>query len=90
MFLKSIQYLPLGNDATYCLVKAHFYFKILCTTYTMHINAPVICIPGAGDSVDLAELKCQALTSDVSRQCRGFAEVLISRQYTVTLIKIRF
>ena len=34
------------------------------------VNAPVICIPGspgAGDSGDIAGLKCQALTSDVSR-----------------------
>ena len=57
------------------------------------INAPVICIPGspgAGDSGDIAGLKCLALTSDVSRQCRGFAGVMISRQYTVTLIQIRF
>ena len=55
--------------------------------------APVICItgsPGAGDSGDIAGLKCLALTSDVSRQCRGFAGVMISRQYTVTLIQIRF
>ena len=55
-------------------------------------NAPVICItgsPGAGDSGDIAGLKCLALTSDVSRQCRGFAGVMISR-YTVTLIQIRF
>ena len=55
--------------------------------------APVIRIPGspgAGDSGDIAGLKCLALTSDVSRQCRGFAGVMISRQYTVTLIQIRF
>ena len=46
-------------------------------------NAPVICIPGspgAGDSGDIAGLKCQALTYDASRQCRGFAGVMISRQ----------
>ena len=38
-------------------------------------NAPVICIPGspgAGDSGNIAGLKCLALTSDVSRQCRGY------------------
>ena len=32
-------------------------------------NAPVICIPGspgAGDSGDIAGLKCQALTSDAN------------------------
>ena len=55
--------------------------------------APVICIPGspgAGDSGDIAGLKCLALTSGVSRQCLGFAGVMISRQYTVTLIQIRF
>ena len=55
--------------------------------------APVICIlgsPGAGDSGDIAGLKCQALTYDASRQCRGFAGVMISRQYTVTLIQIRY
>ena len=45
VFLKFIQHLSLGNDVTSsdkkhynCLVKAHFYFKILCTTYTMHIK----------------------------------------------------
>ena len=45
-------------------------------------NAPVICIPrplGAGDTGDIAGLKCRNLTSDVSRQCRGCAGVLISR-----------
>ena len=44
--------------------------------------APVICIHGphgAGDTGDIAGLKCQNLTSDVSRQCRGCAGVLISR-----------
>ena len=41
--------------------------------------APVICIPAppppprAGDSRDSAGLKCQVLTSDESRQCRGCA-----------------
>ena len=57
------------------------------------LNAPVICIPGspgAGDIGHIAGLKCLALTSDVSRQCRGFAGVMISRQYTVKLIQIRF
>ena len=51
------------------------------------LYAPVICIPGspgAGDSGNKAGLKCRALTSDVSRQCRGFAGVMISRQYTIT------
>ena len=45
-------------------------------------NAPVICIHGplgAGDIGDIAGLKCRNLTSDVSRQCRGCAGVLISR-----------
>ena len=42
--------------------------------------------PGPG----IAGLKCLALTSDVSRQCQGFAGVMISRQYNVTLIQIRF
>ena len=39
VFLKSIKQLFLGNDVTSSdvLVKAHFYFKILCTTYTMDI-----------------------------------------------------
>ena len=43
MFLKSIQHLSLGNDVTspdknivISLVKAHFYFKILNTTDTVH------------------------------------------------------
>ena len=47
--------------------------------------APVICIPrslGAGDSGDIAGPKCRDLTLDVSRQCRGCAGVLISRQST--------
>ena len=42
-------------------------------------NASVICIPGPGDTGDIAGLKCRNLTSDVSRQCRGCAGVLISR-----------
>ena len=45
-------------------------------------NAPVICIHGplgAGDIGDIAGLMCRNLTSDVSRQCRGCAGVLISR-----------
>ena len=48
----------------------------------LHYYAPVICIPGslgAGDTGDIAGLKCRNLTSDVSRQRRGFAGVLISR-----------
>ena len=43
-----------------------------------HSYAPVICIPGplgAGDTGDIAGLKCRNLTSDVSRQCRGCAGV---------------
>ena len=70
-----------------CYIKKTCPCNILCFSY-----APVICIPGspgAGDSGDMAGLKCQALTSDVSRQCGGFAGVMISRQYTVTLIQIR-
>ena len=49
--------------------------------YIEYLNAPVICIPGslgAGDSRDIAGLKCRNLTSDVSRQCRGCVGVLIS------------
>ena len=45
-------------------------------------NAPVICTPdplGAGDTGDIAGLKSRNLTSDVSRQCRECAGVLISR-----------
>ena len=45
-------------------------------------NVPVICIHGplgAGDTGDMAGLKCHNLTSDVSRQCRGCAGVLTSR-----------
>ena len=46
VFLKSIQHLSLGINVTSadkkhncnCLVKAYFYFKILCTTYRMHIK----------------------------------------------------
>ena len=44
-------------------------------------NAPVICIPGslgAGDTGDIAGLKCRNLTSEVSRQSRGCAGVLTS------------
>ena len=46
------------------------------------LYATVICIPGplgAGDTRDIAGLECRNLTSDVSRQCRGCAGVLISR-----------
>ena len=63
------------------------YFRVWPAPYGSLVvkrdNAPVICIPGspgAGDSGDIAGLKCLALTSDVSRQCRGFAGVMISRQ----------
>ena len=62
-----------------------------CGSFFLFINAPVICIPGtrrAGDSGDIAGLKCRDLISDVSRQCRGKARVLISRQHMVTLIQI--
>ena len=38
--------------------------------------------PGTGDSGGIAGLKCWGLTSDVSRQCRGCAGVLTSRQYS--------
>ena len=37
-------------------------------------------VSGAGDIRDIAGLKCRNLTSDVSRQCRGCAGVLISRE----------
>ena len=71
-----------------CLKKSHFFsfaidkirFRLSCNE-DIH-NAPVICIPGslgAGDTGDIAGLKCRNLTSDVSRQCRGCAGVLISR-----------
>ena len=45
-------------------------------------NAPVICVSsplGAGDTGDIAGLKCRDLTADESRQCRRCAGVLISR-----------
>ena len=45
----------------------------------------VVCIPGslgAGDSGDIAGLKCRGLTVDESRQCRRYAGVLISRENT--------
>ena len=54
-----------------------FKFLIVILVY-----APVICIPGplgSGDTGDIVGLKCRNLTSDVSRQCRGFAGGLISR-----------
>ena len=39
-----------------------------------------VCPPlGAGDTENIAELKCRDLTYDVSQQCRGCAGVLISR-----------
>ena len=44
--------------------------------------APVICVSGplgAGDTGDIAGLKCRDLTADESRQCRRCAGVLISR-----------
>ena len=37
---------------------------------------------GTGDSEGIAGLKCRDLTCDVSRQCRGCAGVLTSRQYS--------
>ena len=43
---------------------------------------PVICVSGplgAGDTWGIAGLKCRDLTADESRQCRRWAEVLISR-----------
>ena len=54
----------------------------LCLQNFETFNAPVICNPGplgAGDTGDLAGLKCRDLTSEVARQCRGCAGVLISR-----------
>ena len=45
-------------------------------------NAPVICVSGplgAGDTREIAGLKCLDLTADESRQCRRCAGVLISR-----------
>ena len=44
--------------------------------------APVICVSGplgAGDTLDIAGLKCGDLTADESQQCRRGAGVLISR-----------
>ena len=75
------------------LTEIRDFYSIVSVYATVMYNAPVICIPGspgAGDSGDIAGLKCQALTYDASRQCRGFAGVMISRQYTVTLIQIRY
>ena len=76
----------------YLIFKKH---RTHLNTYTVlnSYNAPVICIPGqprAADSGDTAGLKCQDLTSDESRQCRGCAAVLISRQYTVKSIQISY
>ena len=54
------------------------------------IHQSFVCSPRAGDSGDTAGLRYQDLTSDESRQCGGCARGLISCQYTVTLIQIRY
>ena len=57
-------------------------------------NASVICMALGGSGIaatwDMGWLKSQDLTTDESRQCLGCARVLISRQYMVTLIQIRY
>ena len=45
--------------------------------------------PRARDSGDTAGLKCYDLTSDEFWQCQGCGGILISGQYTSTLIHIR-
>ena len=61
--------------------------RVFVGSHIFH-NAPVICVSGplgAGDTGDIAGLKCRDLTADESRQCRRCAGVLISRlkAYTV-------
>ena len=73
---------PGGATTNFCgVICYHVDWWVGCRREHMY-NAPVICIPaplGAGDTGDIAGLKCRNLTSDVSRQCRGCAGVLISR-----------
>ena len=63
-------------------IGVHLQLSIIIDKSKVTNYAPVICIPGplgAGDTEDIAGLKSRNLTSDVSRQCRGCAGVLISR-----------
>ena len=67
-------------------IKMPYYFQQTTFAHELFCDleayAPVICSPvplGAGDTGDIARLKCRNLTSDVSRQCHGCAGVLISR-----------
>ena len=60
--------------------QAHFSICQVCSNL-MHqsfVSPP----PPGGDSRGIAGLKCWGLTSDVSRQCRGCAVVITSRQYS--------
>ena len=66
----------------YLFTYLFIYFEYFRFVYNLFVYAPVICIPrplGTWDTGDIAGLKCRNLTSDVSRQCRGCAGVLISR-----------
>ena len=65
------------QGANYAISKL-MYGSCVCTddkhSLKLVAYAPVICIYGplrAGDTGDIAALKCRNLTSDVSRQCRG-------------------
>ena len=52
--------------------------KYICNMHQSFVSPA----PGTGDSGNIAGLKCRGLTCDVSRQCRGCAGVLTSRQYS--------
>ena len=74
------------NPHRYTRSRGYKYFFMLSSAETeiySACNAPVICISGplrAGDSRDIAGLKCRDLTSG---ECRGCAGVLIFRQYCI-------
>ena len=66
-------YVNIENTLTFCWKNVRIFI--------FHF-APVICVSGplrAGDTGDIAGLKCRDLTADESRQCRRCAVVLISR-----------
>ena len=56
---------------TFAVITKRDYFvcSYLCTSHLYPLSL------GAGNTRNIAELKCGDLTYDVSPQCRGFAEV---------------
>ena len=71
-----LQYLRMFNF----IQKLSFVFsKEAGTKYVVFPKMVILLKPWAGDTGDIAGLRCRNLTSDVSRQCRGCAGVLISQ-----------